>query len=285
MRMRPAEPTKWDSFTVSAQVLLIWVVTPPPSFFLSFLAYLHKHPPSPLSTPLMPKEACACMPTGTLKPTIPSPNWLHTHTHSQSCFWVPTEVWQKPLDRWHTHLMLSGQGQRFSLLSDERLSLALFIYATGGKGREWQRESKCLCLSLPYITQGERVGVGWGGELKKKAEPPACRMHRLHVKFMATETPDSNAFWTQKSERFSWVSTKVAEPARAHGWIEALLSYLKKCVGSQIDVALLSAVSIDYTSGDNEITNWMCPLVNNLLKHTKHKLALLRLNLINLWDR
>ena len=32
MRMRLAEPTKWDSFTVSAQVL-IWVVMSPPPFF------------------------------------------------------------------------------------------------------------------------------------------------------------------------------------------------------------------------------------------------------------
>lgn len=103
MRMRLAEPTKWDSFTVSAQVLLIWVVTPPPpSFSVSWHTFTSTIPPSPLSTPLMPREACACMPTGTLKPTTPSPSRLH-NTDTQSCFWVPTEVWQKPLDRWHTH--------------------------------------------------------------------------------------------------------------------------------------------------------------------------------------
>lgn len=38
---------------------------------------------------------------------------------------------------------------------------------------------------------------------------------------------------------------------------EVLFSHVEKCavVGSQIDVALLSALSIDCTLGDNEITN------------------------------
>jgi len=47
--------------------------------------------------------------------------------------------------------------------------------------------------------------------------------------------------------------------------IKVLLNHLEKRaeVGSQIDVVLLSALSIDYAGGDNEITNWMCPLVNN----------------------
>lgn len=161
MRIRLAEPTKWDGFTVSAQVLLICVVTPLPSFFLGIPSQAPPSPTPPLppTTPLMSREACACMPTGTLKPTTPSPNRLQKHTYTQSCFWVSTEVWQKPLDRWHTHLMLSGQGQRFSLLSDERLSLSLFIYATGGEREEWQRERECFFLSVLYITQGESEGV------------------------------------------------------------------------------------------------------------------------------
>lgn len=44
MRMRPAELTKWHSFTVSAQVLLICFVTPP-AFILCFTIHLHKHHP------------------------------------------------------------------------------------------------------------------------------------------------------------------------------------------------------------------------------------------------
>lgn len=102
MRMRLAEPTKWDSFTVSAQVLLIWVVTPPPpSFSVSWHTFRSTNPPpSPLSTPLMPKEACACMPTGTLKPTTPSPNRLHTHTHTHA----QSLVFEFPLKCDRSHL-------------------------------------------------------------------------------------------------------------------------------------------------------------------------------------
>lgn len=47
--------------------------------------------------------------------------------------------------------MLSGQGQRFSLLSDERLSLALFICATGGERRRVTERKPALqpcCTSL-----------------------------------------------------------------------------------------------------------------------------------------
>lgn len=159
MRMRLAEPTKWDSFTVSAQVLLIWVVTPPPpSFSVSWHTFRSTNPPlrhSQLHSCLK-RPALACQQALINPQHHPPIDFTHTHTCTESCFWVPTEVWQKPLDRWHTHLMLSGQGQRFSLLSDERLSLALFIYATGGERKEWQRESECFFLSLPYITRGEK---------------------------------------------------------------------------------------------------------------------------------
>lgn len=60
----------------------------PPYFFFCFVAYLHKHhhPPSPstLSTPLMPKDACTCMPTGTLKPTALYHPIPHLTSHTQS---------------------------------------------------------------------------------------------------------------------------------------------------------------------------------------------------------
>lgn len=71
------------------------------------------------------------------------------------------------------------------------------------------------------------------------------------------------------------VSDELPEQERTHkGFgLEMLFSHVKKSsqLGSQIGASSLSALSIVYSRGNNEITNGMCPLVNSLLKHGKLK--------------
>lgn len=137
----------------------------PPSFSVSWLTFTSTNPhphPSPLSTPLMPKEAHTCMPTGTPKPAAPPPqstshthSLSHTRTRTQSCFWVPTEVWQKPLDGWHTHTWCYRVRAKDSAswVMRDCHSYCLSMLQVGERGGRL-RESQSFFLSLPYITQG-----------------------------------------------------------------------------------------------------------------------------------
>lgn len=109
MRMRLAEPTKWDSFTVSAQVLLIWVVTPPPpSFSVSWYTFTcTPSPPSP-SLPLCVSQLHSCRerPVLACQQALLNPQPLPpiTHTHSHIHTNTHTLVFEFPLKCDRSHL-------------------------------------------------------------------------------------------------------------------------------------------------------------------------------------
>lgn len=180
----------------------------PHSFFLSFLVYLHKHhpPPLPLSTPLMPREACACMPTGTLKPTTPSPNRLHTHTHAHtdahthrvlflSSHWSVTEAtWQVT----HT-LDVIGSGPEIQPLEWWE-TVTRIVYLRYRRGERGMTERKRVPLSFFAVYHS----WGKGGKQRKRLNLAPHWRQSLHVEYLAT-TSDSNNFWTPKTEKILMV--------------------------------------------------------------------------------
>lgn len=228
MRMRLAEPTKWDSFTVSAQVLLIWVVTPPPpSFSVSWHTFTSTIPPSPLSTPLMPREACACMPTGTLKPTTPSPNRLHTHTHT--C--AHTHMCART--RTHTHAVLFLSSHWSVTEATWQVTHTLDVIGSGPEIQplEWWGTVTCI-VYLCYrrgekgMTQRKQVLLSFFAiyHSRVKGEP------RQRVSTFLSTTSNWNSCETLTSEMsfiayviirpIMWVSVKMPAQKRAHGNLE-----------------------------------------------------------------
>lgn len=261
MRMRPAEPTKWDSFTVSAQVLPIWVVTPPPLFLFS-VSWLTFTSTTALPAPQL-SQLHSCLKTpplacqqALLNPqpyTTPSPIWLHTlspflrHTHAHpvlflSSHWSVTEAtWQVT----HTLDVIRSGPDIQPLEWWETVTRIVYLCCRRGEVRMTE---KCQ-ISLR--------------DLRRTS----------HVEFVVTTVKNVETLrvWDETDHGESVCLTVRQRLVGA--WIEVVLSHFEKCAGvrSQIDVALLSALSIDFTRGNNEITNWMCPLVNNLWEWAKHK--------------
>ncbi len=102
----------------------------------------------------------------------------------------------------------------------------------------------CVCVC---------VCVCFGGARKRQNIAPH-RRDGLHVEFLYT-TSGLNNFRMLKTEKILmvylmiWFITQVSTvmPAQTRTHMKVLFNHLEKCavVGSQIDVALLSALSID----------------------------------------
>lgn len=165
MRMRLAEPTKWDSFTVSAQVLLIWVVTQllphshpsPPSFTISWHTFTSPSR-SPLFTPLMPGERPMLHANRrSLNPQHHPP--IHfTHAHAESCFELPLKCDRSHLTGdTHTHTWCYRVRARDSaswVMRDCHLHCLSTIQDREGEMTE--RRQGLLSLFEVYCSRGKR---------------------------------------------------------------------------------------------------------------------------------
>lgn len=241
---------------------------PPPNLFFCFVAYLHKHhphSPSQLSTPLMPKEACTCMPTGTLKPTAPSPPRLTSYTQSVSKADTRTGslVFEFPLkcDRSHltgdTHTWCYRVRARYSaswVMRDCHPHCLSLLQK--GKGREWQKKKKtCFILSLPNITEGLKTNFTCG----------MCG-HNSQITEASCSLGWHRPLWACVLS----CQVKTCGCLRRRG----LQSFRKMCWSQFTNwCGFVIGLSIDFTGGNNEITNWMCPCGKYLWKWTKHRLT------------
>lgn len=231
MRMRVAGPTKWDSFTVSAHVLLIWVVNPPhcpPTlFFVShFLAYLQNHHPPlwPLLPPLMPRET----------PTI-AWHWALSETHSTipqstsykhilrvlflSSHWSVTEAtWQVT----HTLDVIGSRLEIQPLEWWETVTLIVYLCCRRGEwghGTDKVRTSSCLC-DISFKGEEERKEDRNSSGLKVNLSSFwQCKLKKLWYKY-------SN--YTHKYMDPCYNNKRKQGPTEAWKW-KALQSFGEMC--------------------------------------------------------
>lgn len=165
MRMRLAEPTKWDSFTVSAQVLLIWVVTPAPplSFSVSWYTFTS-------TTPLCHSQLHSCLERpvlacqqALLNPQ-PHPPFNITRTHILralflSPHWSVTEAtWQVT----HT-LDVIGSGPEIQPLEWwETVTRIVYLRYRRGERGVTEKEQALLSFFAMYHSRGKERGLKKG---------------------------------------------------------------------------------------------------------------------------
>lgn len=185
MRMRLVEPTKWDSFTVSAQVLLIWVVTPPPpSFSVSWHTFTSTIPPlhhSQLHSSLE-RPALACQ-QALLNPQHHPPVDFTTHTHSL--------VFEFPLKCDRSHLTGDTHTWCYRVRARDSASWVMrnchsHCLSTLQEGREGNdREKASASFFLCHISLKGKSGSG-------EKEP-------LHVEFLATTSDNCGTLKSESS--------------------------------------------------------------------------------------